>query len=295
MRPTGPRSLTDTGKPVFAPSRPGPSPGRRRRSLHRHGALGFLVLGLAVLTSAAPVDAQELLAWWKRDLLPLRLEPGDWARFEAVERSDEGAFTDTLRVEVLESPPGPLRWIEISGAPEDEIDALLVDFDRLRTAASPLDAVRRLLRRGPDGTTVEEDLQAQRESRLVRRHLEDPFEAPTLERHALADTVIGGRSLRRERVVLEEVRDQKRSMGPMTLILETRLRAEAVLSPDVPLLGLLESTTRTVVSSWRVTKAGGARKASAPPLENLRTLRCLDSGHRPEPRPAPAPRGESEP
>lgn len=166
-------------------------------------------------------------------------------------------------------------------------DFLLLDLGRLRESASPVDAVRRLLRQGPDGRVVEEDLAEHRESRLVRRHLEDPFVDPRIERHALPDTLLAGRAVALESVVLTELRTEERLVGPVTMVIETELRARARLSPEVPILGLVDSSTRTLVRTRSRVDGRDSGRRPAPPLENLRMLRCLAFGRdRPGPLPA---------
>lgn len=231
-----------------------------------------------LLILVRPASAFELLAWWRRDLLALELEPGDWARFALRDVSEDGAVTDTLTVTVLAAAEPSQRWLRIESGPDEPADYLLLELDRLGPDDQPLDAVARLVRRTPDGSWHEEDLAEHRDSRLVQRHLQDPFEDPELERFALDDSVAQGRTITRERVVLSEVQREERKVGRNVLVIETRLRAVAILSPELPLVGLLEADTTTLVRTSTMGPDGQRLGRGAPPLLGERTLRCLEFG-----------------
>jgi hypothetical protein len=223
-------------------------------------------------------QAQDLLSWWNRDLLPIELTEGDWVELEFTDISEEGAFTDSMRVEVLLAPVGGPAWLLVEGATRGESDFLLIDFPLLRSGASPMDALLRLVREQVDGTLVEEDLSDHRDSRLTRRHLEDPFQNPEITRRAAPDTTFAGHPLAREHVLLRELRVEERPMGPVTTVIRTELVAHAVLSPDIPVLGLLSATTRTVVTTEQRREGKRRERRGAPPLETIRGLRCLGFG-----------------
>ncbi len=277
MKPIGPRLRTDTRFSEHLRHRPGRLPGRSR-ILRRALFVALVALVLPLLTQVLPASAFELLAWWRRDLLALELEPGDWARFALRDVSEDGAVTDTLTVTVLAAAEPSQRWLRIEGGTDEPADYLLLAVDRLGPDDQPLDAVVRLVRRTPDGAWHEEDLADHRESRLVQRHLQDPFVDPSLERFALGDSLAHGRTLRRERVILSEVQREERTAGRNVLVIETRLRAVATLSPEVPLVGLLEAETTTLVSTSTETPDGQRIGRGAPPLLGERTLRCLEFG-----------------
>lgn len=248
----------------------------------------LVVFLLPLLTLVRPAAAFELLAWWRRDLLALELEPGDWARFALRDVSEDGAVTDTLTVTVLAADEPTQRWLRIEGGPDEPADYLLLEMDRLGPDDQPLDAVARLVRRTPDGVWHEEDLVEHRESRLVQRHLQDPFRDPRLERSALDDSLAYGRTITRERVILSEVQREERKVGRNVLVIETQLRAIATLSPEVPLVGLLDAETTTLVSTSTVSPEGKQLGRGALPLFGERTLRCLEFGHL-EPAPTEIP------
>lgn len=223
-------------------------------------------------------QAQDLLSWWNRDLLPIELIEGDWIELEFTDISEEGAFTDSMRVEVLRAPADGPAWVLVEGATRGESDFFLIDFPLLRSGASPMDALLRLVREQVDGTFVEEDLSEHRDSRLMRRHLEDPFEDPEITRRAAPDTTVAGQSLAQEHVLLRELRVEERPMGPLTTVIRTELAAHAVVSPDIPVLGLLSATTRTLVTTQQRRAGKPRERRGSPPLETIRGLRCLGFG-----------------
>ena len=272
MLHTGRRSLIERGDASHRFHRPELNGcGRWRRWL--------ALLSLTLLVAQVPAaQAQDLLSWWNRDLLPIDLVAGDWIELEFTDISEEGAFTDSMRVEVLLAPADAPAWVLVEGATRGESDFFLIDFPLLRSGASPMDALLRLVRQQVDGTLVEEDLADHRDSRLVRRHLEDPFENPEITRRAAPDTTFAGQSLPREHVLLHELRVEERPMGPVTTVIRTELAAHAVVSPGIPVLGLLSATTRTVVTTEQRRAGKSRERRGAPPLESIRGLRCLGFG-----------------
>lgn len=247
-----------------------------------------LALLLLLLVPLLPVssEAQELLSWWKRDLLPLDLEPGSWVVYASEEFSEGQLFSDTLAVEILAADSLARRWVELRDAGSPESDLLLIDPERLRPSRPLLDALVRHVRRLPGGELVEEDVEEHRRSRLVQRHFQDPFEDPSVERVALADTLLQGRSAARERVVLHEVRRRPQPVGGGVHV--RRLRSQAELCPAVPVFGVLRGSTVTEVETRPATGAGEDRASRRmPPLRSEMRWTCLDFG-RGEPAGLPA-------
>ena len=272
MRPTGRRSHTDRRRPRVE-ERPGRSPGRSS-----HAALLALFVLPLVLVLPRPAAAFELLSWWRRDLLDVSWQPGDWATYAQTEWTEDGVFTDTLTVRVLAADTPSRRWIELADRRGDRVDRVLLRPDALRAGDDPLAAVDSLLRREGDGPWVVEDVDAHRDQRLVRRHLSDPFDEPDVRRVALADTTIQGGIVPRERVVLAETRREERSLGRSTLVVTTRLQAAAVVSPLVPLAGILRA--RSVSTVTTTTEGEGSRRSrrAQPPLVTERRVECLAFG-----------------
>jgi hypothetical protein len=288
MRPTGPRSRTEPVRWSHAAGRPEPRSGRSRVD---GVVLGTILAVASVCLPPSTAEAFELLAWWKRGLLELRLEPGDWARYAITETGEEGTVQDTLQVTVLAAGDDARRWLKVEGDQDAGMDFLLVDPVRLQTSGHPLDAVLRVVRLESDGTWHEEDLAEHRENRIVQRHLEDPFHDPHVQRTALADTLVEGRRITRERVLLTEVRREERKAGRNVLVLETDLRSSAQLSADVPVAGLLEARTVTLFRTRTQTPDGQSLgRGGTPPLLSERTLRCLAFGRLHPPPAVPVPR-----
>ena len=65
-----------------------------------------------------------------------------------------------------------------------------------------------------------------------------------------------------------------------TFIIVTSLVAEAELSPDVPLLGLLRSWTLSEVTTESAENEGRSRRR--PPLSNENSLTCIGYGRDPD-------------
>lgn len=274
MRPTGRRLRTDR-RVSRAVERPGRTPGRSSYV----GALFLLVLP-ALLLAPRPAAAFELLSWWRRDLLDVRWEPGDWATYAQTEWTEDGVVTDTVTVRVLDAGSPDRRWIEVEDLAGRGADRILLRPDALRDGDDLLAAVDSVLRReGTDGVWIAEDVGAMRDQRLVQRHLSDPFDEPTVERTALADTTLQDGTIPRERVVLSEVQREERAVGRSTLVVTTRLRAEAVVSPAVPLAGILAARSVSSVTTTTEGQGSGRPRRAAPPLVTERRVECIAFGH----------------
>ena len=223
-----------------------------------------------------PTSAQELLSWWKRDLLPLDLEPGSWVVYASEEHTEGQVFVDTLRVQVLEADSLGRRWVELVDVGSAESDLLLVDPARLSPERPLLDALVRHVRRLPGDRLVEEDVEEHRRSRLVQRHFMDPFHDPTITQTILPDTLVGGEDRSRERVVLRETQEQARPVGGGFLV--TRLYSEAELCPSVPVFGVLRGRSLTDVFTRPDGESEGRQRRRMPPLRNEFRWTCLDFG-----------------
>lgn len=223
--------------------------------------------GLALLFAGTPAAAQEVFAWFNRDLLPVHFQAGDWVRY-AVEEVDElGPVTDTLTVTVIEADTARV-WLELRSG--SGLDYLALDPGRLEPGRNVLDALIRVVRT-TDAGLVDEDVAELRESALVQRHFADPFREPRILRRDLPDTLVAGTTLPREEVRLEEVR--REAAGPFVVV--TSLSARAELSADLPLVGILDSRTLTTVTTEA--KEGG-RGARRPPLVTEHSLHCIGFG-----------------
>ncbi len=241
-------------------------------------AVGVLLLA-GVVAWPSVVSASELLSWWRRDLVEVRFDPGDFATYSQVEITEEGALVDTVTVRVYEGDTPARRWLELSSRGAGTVDRILVRPDALRRDGDPLAAVDSLLRRERDGRWIVENVESYRDRRLVRRHLTDPFVDPRVERITLPDSTIGTRTIARERVRLMEEQREERTIGRSTLVVLTRLRATATISPDVPLAGLLTATTLSTVTTTTEGEGSARSRRAAPPLVTERRLECLDFGH----------------
>lgn len=270
MRPTGRRSRTDRSRPAILRSLP-----RLNRGRERTFSLSIALL-IATCLVPPPAWGQELLSWWKRDLLPLELEPGSWVVYASEELSEGQTYVDTLRVEVLAADSLGRRWIELEDAGSRERDLLLVDPTLLSPDRSLLDALVRHLRWLPGDELIEEDVEEHRRSRLVARHFQDPFRDPEIDRTAMADTSIQGRTWGREKVVLREVREEPRPVGGGALV--TRLRSEAELSAAVPVFGVLRGRSVTEVLTRSGDGEEDPRRRRMPPLRSEFRWICLEFG-----------------
>ncbi len=273
MRPTGPRSRTERTSAPRSHGRPGRTPGRPVFRV----VVSSVLLALVVWPSVA--SASELLSWWRRDLVDVRFEPGDFATYAQVEITEDGALVDTVTVHVYAAEVPERRWLELRSRGAGTVDRILLRPDALRRDGDPLAAVDSLLRRERDGRWIVEDVESYRDRRLVRRHLTDPFVDPQVERTALTDSTIASRTISRERVRLVEERREERTIGRSTLVVRTRLRAEATISPQVPLAGLLTATTLSTVTTTTEGEGSARSRRAAPPLVTERRLECLEFGH----------------
>ena len=227
----------------------------------------ILVL-LPLILLAGSVPAQEIFSWFNRGLLPVSFERGDWVRYAIEEIDEYGSVRDTLTVTVLESDSSQV-WLGLVTA--NSTDFVALDPGSLDPGADLLSSILRVVRTTEAGL-VEEDVDELRESALVQRHFSDPVRAPDVRRLALPDTVIGGAWLTRERVDLEETR--REAAGPWVVV--TTLSAAAELSPDVPLIGLLRSSTLSEVTTESA--SGDGRSRRRPPLVNENSLVCIGYG-----------------
>lgn len=271
MRPTGLASHTDR-RPDRVDERLGRVPGRSSYAL-----VGVLLIPFLLLP-ARPAQALELLSWWRRDLLELRWDVGDWATYRQAEFNEEGVFEDVVTVRVFAASSDDARWIEFASEGGGTTDRLLIRPGALRDASDPLAAVDSLLRREGEGDWIVQDVDAYRDDRLVQRHLSDPFVEPTIARSALADTTIAGRVISRERFDLDETRREERSLGRSQLVVTTRLHATAVLSRDVPLAGILRARSIASVTTTTEGEGSGRGRRGMPPLVTERTIECIAFG-----------------
>jgi hypothetical protein len=226
---------------------------------------------------AAPAArAQEVFSWWRRGLLPLVLEPGSWVLMERVELAEGRTTRDSIQCAVLAAEGDGTRWVQLHVAGEPAGWVLRVDPARLSAERDLLDGVVELYRLGEQGEVAPQDLSELRENRLVRRHFEDLFEHPRVERNALPDTEMAGETLGRERVALTETREQRVPMGRRTLVHRTTASSVAQISPAVPIFHLLQSTTTTRVETE--SDPPDPRRRAPPPLITELRLRCVGFG-----------------
>ena len=233
-------------------------------------------LWLAVLLAplaGTPAMAQEIFSWWRRDLLELDLTPGDWAEFEITELSEGQRTVERIRFEVLDGHDADANWIALSWPGQPEWFVLkLTEEDSLKQLEI-LDGLLELYRMLPAEAAIREDVARVRDDRLLRRHFQDLFEDPIVERSALPDTTIAGSVLPRESLVLRERREDRVKMGRAEVVYVQEVESRAQLSSAVPLFGLLRSETRTVLSSE------GEGRDAPPPLITESSVVCLGFGH----------------
>jgi hypothetical protein len=231
------------------------------------------LIALSLWTSAA--EAQELLSWWKRDLIEVDLTPGGWVTYASTEYSEGELYTDTLTVRVIAMDSLERRWVEVFDRGRPERELLLIDPADLRPDRSLLDALDRHLRLLPGGEVVEEDVDELRDSRLVQRHFQDLFQAPVVTRAALSDSILGGVDCARERIRLEERREEPAPVGSSILV--TQIRSDAVVSPCVPIFSILQARTVTELSAEAAEKSGRPSRKIAP-LRSLLEWHCIGFG-----------------
>ena len=250
--------------------RPGLSGSGRRRS--------WWVLVVSCLLCSGVASGHELFSWWRRELLEISLEPGDWVRIESQEWLEGRAVRDTIDCSVLESD-GSRRWVEIERRGSVDVWIVELDLEELGRDHALLDAVRALWRSDGAGGWRAESLRDIEGSAIARGRLEDPFEDPRIVRTAWADSVVQGRVVSREHVELREERTRVIPQGSRELRYRIELRSDAVLSPEIPIFGLLRS--ETVITESTEIVDGDGRRVGPPalPQQNARALRCLDSGH----------------
>lgn len=279
MTPTGPRSRTDVrALHGFASLRPGLVLGRLRTSL----------LCLLVLGSAAPALASssgDLFSWWRRQLLPISFEEGGWVTLARQETAEGQVVSDTLTCRVLASTDEASTWIQVESSGDPERWVLQVDLAKLRATDEPIAAVLGVFRVAPGGPAVREDLSELKENSFARRSLEDMFTSPEIVQTDLPDSLVSGAAIRRQAVQLSETQETTLPMGDRRMIHSTELFSRATLSPDVPVVGLLESFTRTVSATrWEGNLRGS--RPTQPPLISQTHTRCLAFGREPaRPRP----------
>lgn len=234
-------------------------------------ALGCWIGGLAWAHSAG---AQELLSWWKRDLIQVDLTPGSWVRYASTERSEGELYTDSLKVAVVDVDSLGRRWVTLSEEGATESELLLIDPADLRPDRSLLDALDRRLRILASGEVLEESVDELRDSRILQRHFQDMFVRPTVTRTSLSDSLLSGQPCSRERILLEERREEDAPVGSSTLI--TSIRSEAVVSPCVPIFSVLAARTVTEVTSKPKSPHSLRRKLR--PLRTVLEWHCIGFG-----------------
>lgn len=259
--------------------RPGSRPGRSR-------TWGLaLLLVVVVATPVLASSSGDLFSWWRRQLLPLSFPEGGWVTVAREEVAEGQVLSDTLTCRVLTITDPGARWILVESAGETDRWILEVEVERLGPDHAPLDAVRSLHRWPRGGKAQPEDLVELRENSFARRSLEDMFQSPEVTRTDRPDSLIAGVPVRRQTVELVEVQETRLPMGDRAMVHTTDLRSRATLSPDVPILGVLASFTRTVSSTRWEGNVRGQRSAQPPLVSETRT-RCLDFGIAvPEPLP----------
>lgn len=237
---------------------------------------------LFVLAGASPCRAQEIFSWWHRGLIELDLRPGSWAEFQSTETAEGQQTKESLRCEVLAATDEGEHWIELKFLNEAESYVLLVaPLDTLRQG-DLLDGLRRVFKILPGGAVEEQDLQNLKTNRLLKRHFQDLFEDPTIQRQALPDTLISERTITREEVRLEEVREVRVRMGRGDMVYRNQAVAVAQISSAVPIFGLLRSKVDTELAPAE------ARRGSPPPLLTEDELVCVDFGRKSSPRGIPS-------
>jgi len=225
------------------------------------------------LTLPSASNGQEVFSWWRRELLELDLKPGGWVEFEITELSEGQQTVERIRCQVLDGPGADGHWIALSWPGQPEWFVLrLADEERMRQG-EVLDALLELYRMLPADAVAREDVAEVREDRLLRRHFQDLFEDPSVERRALPDSVLGELVLSREELILRERREDRVKMGRREVLYIQEVESHAEISAMVPLFGLLKSNTRTVLRSE------GEGRDAPPPLITESTVVCVGFGH----------------
>lgn len=240
--------------------------------------LGVLVLPF-VLLLPRPAAALELLSWWRRELIEVEWTPGDWATYAQTSWSVDGVVTDTVTVRIREATSPEVVWLEVETHGRPGMDRVLLRPAALKRDGDPLAAVDSLLHReADDGPWLVENVDDYRDQALVQRQLRDPFVDPEITRSALPDTTIDDRSVARERVQLAEAQREESPVGRSTLVVTTDLRAVAVVSPAVPLAGILRA--RSVSTRTTTTEGEGSRRSrrGRPPVVTETRVECLAFG-----------------
>jgi hypothetical protein len=244
-----------------------------------------LLLGVLLALSATTARdsaAQEIFSWWRRDLLDLDLRPGAWTEFEIVELSEGQQSVERVRCRILDGGESDGHWLAIDWPEQPEWFVLKLAVEDSLRGGDLLDGLIELYRMLPGDAVVREDVTEVREDRLLRRHFQDLFEDPSIQRRALADTTIGGTTLHREELVLHERREDRVKMGSREVTYVQEVESVAQLSPQVPLFGLLGSETRSVLSSE------GEGRDAPPPLITESRVTLLGFGIQSPPLGLPA-------
>jgi len=227
-----------------------------------------------------PSQSQEVFGWWRRGLLDLDLTPGSWVYMESEELSEGQLVSDRFRCTILAADPDGARWVAVSVDGKEERWVLKMASEDSLRGDSILDGLLALYRMTGDQVETQ-DVQRMRENRFVRRHFQDLFTNPQLTRETLPDSVVGQATIRRERVRLTETTEQRVTMGSRERIYVDETTADAVLSADVPVFGVITSSTEATLSE-------SGEESPLPPLTTLYRLRLLDFGHEEAPGlPAP--------
>jgi len=67
-------------------------------------------------------------------------------------------------------------------------------------------------------------------------------------------------------------------MGRSTLVLTTELHANAVISPEIPLAGILRAHSVSTVRSETIRDGSTRRRRDRPPLVTESTIECIAFG-----------------
>ncbi len=236
----------------------------------------LMVVGSGI--SPRPAQSQELLSWWKRDLIEVDLRPGTWVTYSSTEFSEGEIYADTLTVRVVATVEDSLRWVEIDDHRRFEREFLLIDPTRLRPDRSLLDALDRHLRLLPSGEVVEERVEELRSSRLVQRHFQDLFTDPVVTRESRPDTLLAmaaDSSCAREHIRLAERREEPAPVGASIMV--TQIQSDAILSPCIPIFSVLRARTVTELST-RASTNSGPRSRKVAPLRTVLEWHCIAFG-----------------
>ncbi len=238
-----------------------------------------LLVGL-LMAGATSSQAQgtELFTWWQRQLLPLDFEAGSWIELERFEAAEGQSWLDTLRVDVLAADADGTVWVQAGQSSTSKGFVVHLDPANLAPDRPVLGAILAFFSTDDGRTFSPESLDSAHRSRFARRHLEDPFREPLIERAALADSSMGSQTISREAVHLSETQETRAPMGQRELIHATVLDARAVISPAVPILGLLEVVTTAETSSRWEGSGSGRTRPPQPPLYSEVRLRCVGFG-----------------